>query len=391
MPRGDKPYRVYRGGRAKGDVPLEAPRRPRTPRQAAAKPSSEGVRRYAGPGPKTARKRPRWGRWVAVTLIALAVLFLAWGIASYVALAHADHAAQKRLGPEATAVLTKQDGLLMSSTTDVLVLGTDHSNAVGREANRHSDSMMLLRIGGGRTAYLSIPRDLRVSIPGHGPDKINAAMQLGGPALAIRTVRDFTDLPINHVVVVDFGGFRDLIDRVGGVDVTVPAAIVSNKFDCPYTAQRCTTWRGYRFAKGRQHMDGRRALVYSRIRENRLNAADTDITRGSRQQAVLGALKGKLLGIGTLGRLPFLGGDLLKPVATDMSAGDLMQLVWLTKVRGGSTLHCRLGGSSNGSMIIPDNEAKRHVLRQLAGAEPPLPPAVDAGLYAPGCSTKELS
>ena len=55
-----------------------------------------------------------------------------------------------------------------------------------------------------RIAYLSIPRDLRVDIPGHGADKINAAYQIGGAALAIRTVRDFTGIPVNHVALVDF-------------------------------------------------------------------------------------------------------------------------------------------------------------------------------------------
>ena len=72
-----------------------------------------------------------------------------------------------------------------------------------------------------------------MDIPGLGPDKINAAMQLGGPALAIKTIRTYTTLPVNHVVMLDFSGFKSLIDKVGGVRVNVPVPVYSDKFDCP--------------------------------------------------------------------------------------------------------------------------------------------------------------
>jgi LCP family protein required for cell wall assembly len=391
MPREDKPYRVYRGGRTQGTVPLASKKPPVAGRKrdsGGAPPRVDGAGRYRGPGP---RRRPqrRWGRRIGLGVLVLFVLCVVWAVASYVALTGGDSAAQKRLGAPAKAALDRDNGLILTRTTDILVLGTDHSAAVGRATDHHADSMLLIRIGGGRTVFLSIPRDLRVEIPGHGPDKANAAMQLGGPALAIKTVHAFTSLPVNHVVIVDFGGFRKLIDKVGGVSVDVPRPILSNSFDCPFTAQRCASWKGWRFAKGPQHMNGTRALVYARIRENRLNAADTDITRGSRQQQVLQAVKAKLLGVGTLMQLPFLGGDLLDPVATDLSASQLLQLVWLTKVRGGTTLHCRLGGTSYGSLIV-GSERNFAVINMVKGTDTPQPPNPDEGLYAPGCSTKTL-
>jgi anionic cell wall polymer biosynthesis LytR-Cps2A-Psr (LCP) family protein len=140
-------------------------------------------------------------------------------------------------------------------------------------------------------------------------------------------------------------------------------------------------------------MNGARALVYSRIRVNRLNAADSDLTRGSRQQAVLQALKGKLLGPGTLLDLPFMGGSLLDPVATDLSAGELVQLIWMLKARGGSTLHCRLGGTLYGSGQILPNEEDQAVINEVRDPKAaPTPPNVASyGLYAPGCSSKDLS
>ena len=123
--------------------------------------------------------------------------------------------------------------------------------------------------------------------PGLRASKINTAIQLGGPRLAVadrlgvhRHRRSTTSWSSN------FAEFKDLIDKIGGIDVTVGGPILS-KFDCPYgTAARCARWPGWRFAKGRQHLNGHRALIYSRVRKNLLNPAESDITRGERNQQV---------------------------------------------------------------------------------------------------------
>ena len=81
-------------------------------------------------------------------------------------------------------------------------------------------------------------------MPGNGTQKINAAFQIGGAALAIKTINQFTGLPVNHVIVVDFSDFKDLIDKLGGIDVNVPKPIRSNGFDCPFSAAKCQTWHG---------------------------------------------------------------------------------------------------------------------------------------------------
>ena len=89
-------------------------------------------------------------------------------------------------------------------------------------------------------------------------------------------------------MLIDFEDFKALIDAIGGIEINVPKPILSNKFDCPYDADaRCETWPGWRFGKGKQQMDGQRALIYSRIRQNRLDPSDNDITRAERQQAVV--------------------------------------------------------------------------------------------------------
>ena len=385
MARGDKPYRVYRGGRVKGRVPLATrpeERRRRDGRERA-KPG-----RVATPRP-TPRSRRSWARRIWLGLLALFVLLVVWLVASYLALGAAVQDANKRLGP---AALVPQDGLLLSHPTIVMLVGTDHSTRADRRGSRRSDSLLLVRTDPKRhrLAYLSIPRDLRVDVPGHGALKVNAAFQLGGPVLTSRTIRAFTGLPIHHMVVVDFANFERLIDAVGGIDVTVPAPIISNNFDCPYaTEQRCERWGGWHFSAGRQHMDGRRALIYSRIRENRLNPAENDLTRGGRQQAVLQAITGSLLSPVTLAKMPFIADDLMAPLATDFTAGQLFQLGWLRfRSSPGRTLHCRLGGEAStigGESFLIASEENRETLAMFTGRSAPQPPKPGSGPYGPGC------
>ena len=379
MATGQKPYRVYRGGRVKGKVPLERPR---------ARPDRDG---RAPRAPRARKPRRRWGwrRRLVVGFVVLLFLVIVWAVAGYLSFRSGVDKANKRLDANVAPVLANQEGMLLSHETTVLLLGRDYENNDRRVGLNHSDSIMILRTDPSRhrLVYLSIPRDLRVPIPDYGEAKINAAMQVGGPALVIRTIEDLTGsaLRINHVMIVDFGRFKELIDNIGGIDINVPAPILSNKFDCPYSRGRCARWSGWRFAKGPQHMDGRRALIYSRIRENRLDPSDTDIRRGERQQAVVRAAVSKLLGLSTFFKLPFNGKKLLEPLATDLSAWQFVQLGWVLKRAGqNDALHCRLGGESAGGDII-GNEDNRAVIAMVTGNSAPQPPRPGGGLFAPGC------
>jgi len=240
-----------------------------------------------------------------------------------------------------------------------------------------------------RLYYLSIPRDLQTEVPGHGQQKINAAMQFGGPQLAVRTIDALVGkaLPINHVVVVDFNQFEKLIDAVGGVTVNVPENILSNRFDCPYrTQQRCAQWKGWRFHKGPTHMTGHQALIFSRVRENQLDPSYSDFDRQHNQQLVQQATLAKLSSPTRFFSLPFNGSSLVKPIATDLSTWKLMQLAWV-KFRAGNTIHCRLGGTgytnSLGDVIIGSSENIR-VIDTVLGQSAPQPPA-RGNPYAPGC------
>ncbi len=380
----DKPYRVYRGGRVKGRVPTLPKQERRTPGRNG---RPEGP--YTGPGPVRPRRKRPWGRYALGVVILLFVLLVVWAATSYLAVRSGVETANGRLGPAARAALQDQDGLLISNETHVLLLGTDSAPTRARAGLRHSDSIMLLRSDPdhNRLAYLSIPRDLRVEVPGHGFDKVNVAYQIGGAALAIRTVRNM-GLPVNHVVVVDLARFKELIDAVGGVTVDVPRPIQS-KFECPLkTEQQCASWRGWRFPKGEQKLKGRKALVYARVRKNLLNPAESDVTRSARQQQVMQALTDEMTSFGTLVRMPWIGDEIAKPLATDLSAGQLLQLGWRRfRVGDDRTLHCRLGGSpSSFGYLIAEGEDLREVVRMFEGDSAPQPPP-PGNPFGAGCRT----
>lgn len=325
-----------------------------------------------------------------LTLLLVLVLGAAWLVASYLALRSGVAEANERIPPSVLAQLTEQDGLLTSTPTTILVLGTD-GGVAGRDGDRRSDSIMLLQTDPRtkRLAYLSIPRDLRVDIPGYGPAKVNAAFQAGGATLALRTVKALTGLEVNHVAFVDFADFARLVDAVGGIDVDVPRPILSNRFDCPYaTAARCRDWPGWRFARGAQHLDARRALVYSRIRENRLNPSETDLARARRQQQVVQATADELTSLGSALRMPFIGDDVVAPLSTDLTAGQLLQLGWVWfRADPRDALHCRLGGEPatiGGESLLLGSEDNVATVSMFTGTSAPLPPP--KGLpYAPGC------
>lgn len=163
----------------------------------------------------------------------------------------------------------------------ILLIGSDTIGKgeaeVGREVAR-SDTLILLRLdpNRGATAIMSIPRDLKVEIPGYGSDKINAAYALGGPELTLETVKDVTGLPINHVVNVDLAGFTEVVDKLGCVYVDVDRRYFNDSLEyIPIDLQA-----------GYQKLCGPQALSYARYRHE-----DTDLVRGARQQEFLGAFK----------------------------------------------------------------------------------------------------
>ena len=156
----------------------------------------------------------------------------------------------------------------------ILLIGSDHRQRGGNGSR--SDTVMLVRIQPkrNRIALLSIPRDLYVSIPGHGHDRINMAYHYGGERLLTRVVRDTLGVGIDHFVEVDFHGFKDIVQTLGGVWFPVDRRYYNKNVG---TAE--TNYANIDLRPGYQKLDGAEALAFARYRHD-----DSDFVRAARQQ-----------------------------------------------------------------------------------------------------------
>lgn len=257
--------------------------------------------------PKTARNR-RIIIAVAATLGIVAV-----AAAVYTGLTYSNVSEELAPPPaEEKAIEQELDAPVVESPKEepsyMLFLGNDRRPGQGWA---RSDTIMLARLdpNDGSVSMISIPRDTRVAIPGHGTQRIAHATALGGPALAIKTVKQLTGLPVNHYAQVDFRGFASIVDAVGGVKMTVDKATTSPE--------------GVYVPAGKQVLNGSRALAFVR---NRKGYARGDFQRMKNQQAFLFALARQASKPKNFTRLPKIIDSTSKNLQTDMSIGELMSL-----------------------------------------------------------------
>jgi polyisoprenyl-teichoic acid--peptidoglycan teichoic acid transferase len=268
-----------------------------------------------------------------------------------------------------------------SEPINILLLGTD--KRPGEEVTR-TDAMILVHINreADRISLLSIPRDLWVEIPGFGPARANAAYPIGerrlgdgyGGALAKETVGNLVGVPIHHFILVDFDGFKKVIDTIGGIDIDVPQTIVDPNY--PTEDYRTIS---VRFEQGVEHMDGDRALIYARTRH-----ADNDFGRNQRQQQVLMAIFERVRAQGMLSQITKIDdytGALRDYVRTDLSRSDMLRLANLASgFRQENVQRYAIGpdmivGLETPGTFAADPSALREVVAQMTGAagisEPP--------------------
>ncbi|WP_241004490.1 LCP family protein [Conexibacter sp. SYSU D00693] len=257
-------------------------------------------------------------------------------------------------------------GFPLTSPNTVLVIGSDQRSRSTAEPGAstsgpsRSDTLLLLRTGGGASARLSIPRDTVVDIPGHGRGKINAAYALGGTELTVRTVEGFLGTEVHHVVEVDFENFPKLIDAMGGIDYT--GGCVVSRINGGFKNGGYTL----RLKKGKNHLDGRAALALARTRKNECNPRESDLSRARRQQKLFSAMRSRIFSPGAFIRLPFIGWAAPKAVKSDMSGPTLLGLFGGT-VMGGSPPTRVL--RPTGAETLPDGGAGLDVSQEEVRSE----------------------
>ncbi|HKF81905.1 MAG TPA: LCP family protein [Solirubrobacterales bacterium] len=399
LPEYEPEYKIYRSrkglfSRLKGAdlsslrdrarLPSRKPRKDREPRRPGAPRAPFNVRRVL--------------KWVGLAA-------LAWILISLLAFGISAQLQSFKLSGEAAKTLHGNPFLLFEPQT-ILVLGTDarppgssdgntseecfEQQSKGEKPHKpcyegefRADTLMLIRAGGGAFRKLSIPRDSFAEIPGNAPTKINAAFAYGGAALQIKTIEQFLDIQIDHVAIVDFTGFEDLIDAVGGVKIDVPVKLCA---DISGGAGGGQGGVSLRLHKGENTLDGEKALAYSRIRHvsecpgpgksvYSLGGYD-DLDREHAQQEVINGIKDRLT---DPLRLPYnfihgpmIGWDAPKAFVSDMGFFTMPQLILAAGIGGSAPAEvlCSKGECGEGpesSIEVPESVRKKAADKFLNG------------------------
>ncbi len=267
-------------------------------------------------------------------------------------------------------------------TINILVLGSDRRPDDSEQFGR-SDTIMVVHLDpdAGFVSILSLPRDLRVRIPGYGLQKINAAFALGGDALAIKTVREVTGLDFDEYVNVDFEAFRRITSALGGIYVDI---------DHRYYAHD-PSYEPVDVLPGYQRLEGEQALQYVRFRHD-LNG---DFGRMARQQRFLRAVREQALGWNALVKLPQVAKLLAENTATTMSANDVFKLAyWGAKLRSASVKRVNLANARDANIggldyVLASETSIRVAVDDLLAA--PEPPAVTGSTAATASSSTTVS
>jgi LCP family protein required for cell wall assembly len=401
-PSGPPDYKVYRSRRSllsrlrsadlsrlreRAKLPGKRPGKNREPR---------GERRIRSPQTRVKRVL----KWVGIAV-------LGWILLSFLAFAVSAQLQSFKLSGEAKSAL-HGNPLLLPSAQTILVLGTDarppNTKEPGaapskkcfeqqergdaphdgcEEGQFRADTLMLIRAGGGTFRKLSIPRDSYAEIPDHETTKINAAFAFGGAALQIKTIEKFLNVQIDHVAIVDFTGFEDLINAVGGVEVDLPHKLCAEISGGSGGGQGGITLH---LKKGGNTLDGEKALAYSRIREpsecpgpgkSAYTLGYNDLDREKAQQSVINGIKDRLTdplrAPYNFIKGPIIGWDAPKAFVSDMGFLTMPQLILSAAIGGSSPADVLCSNPnacptrSDGSIEVPESVRRKAVHRLLNG------------------------
>ncbi|MCB0860074.1 MAG: LCP family protein [Solirubrobacterales bacterium] len=367
--RQDLPYEVHRSGSGGGG----------------GRSGSSGLKdRFGRGGRGGSRGGKRWLKWILITCFGWFCLsVLAFGVSAQIQSMKLSGDAKDALGGSPW---------ILTSPQNILIIGTDsrppdtlepgaaeeercyeqqaegqvpHDGCPGARA----DTLMVVRAGGGKFKKLGIPRDSYAAIPGQDTQKINAAYAFGGAALQIKTVENFLGITIDHVVILNFTGFEDFIDAIGGVKVDVPVRLCAD-----ISGGEANGGWSIDLKKGSNTLDGETALAYSRTRKpspcpgsepSAYTEGYDDLDRAAAQQLVMNGIKQRLTDPLRLPynfiKGPIIGWTAPKAFVSDMGFFTLPQLA-LSSVFASSSKPDVLVPSGNGpagSLEIPESERQR--------------------------------
>ena len=361
-------------------------------------PGTVSRRRFGGRVPRPGSRGKRVLKWVGIAAAG-------WIALSFLAFAVSAQLQAFKLSGEAKDALHGSPFLLTSAQT-ILVIGTDarppdtkepgaphkkkcfeqqsHGDAPhdGCEAGEfRADTLMLIRAGGGSFRKLSIPRDVYAEVPGQSPQKINGAYAFGGAKLQIEAVEGFLGIDVDHVAIIDFTGFEDLIDAVGGVKVDLPHKLCTDIAGGAGGGQGGFTLR---LGKGENTLDGQEALTYARTREpsecpgpgaSAYTLGYSDYDREKAQQQVINGIKDRLTDPLRLPynfiKGPIIGWDAPKAFVSDMGFFTMPQLVLAAAIGGSGPTDVLCTGALEGCERRARRQHRGPRVAAPEGGQPP--------------------
>jgi LCP family protein required for cell wall assembly len=366
--RQDLPYEVHRSGSGRGGDRYGSP--------GSSRPS------FGRKGGRSGRGGKRWLKWILLAMFGWLVLsFLAFGISAQIQSMKLSGDAKDALGGSPWILTNPQNILIIGTDSrppDTLEPGAAQEERCYEQqaegeaphdgcAGARADTLMVVRAGGGKFKKLSIPRDSYAAIPGQDSQKINGAYAFGGAALQIQTVEDFLGITIDHVVILNFTGFEDFIDAIGGVKVDVPEALCSE-----VSGGKEEGGVTIRLQKGENTLNGTDALAFARTRADKdptdncsLPEGYDDLDRAAAQQLVMNGIKERLTDPLRLPynfiKGPIIGWTAPKAFVSDMGFVTLPQLALSTVFAGSSKPDVLIpsGNGPGGSLEIPESERQR--------------------------------
>jgi LCP family protein required for cell wall assembly len=303
--------------------------------------------------------RRRWWLW-SLPGVLVAVILGVELVAGPVPISALGHAS----GPDAGKVDTSPsgwiqkmfggDGSITDGPLNVLVLGVD-TRPDDPEMGSRTDTIMLVQAvpKTGEVKLLSVPRDLLVKVEPGKKDRINAAYNYGGIDETVNALENYSGVPIDHYAIVDFKGFREIIDAMGGVKVDVGNGEFPEK---------------WHMGEGVQRLGGRKALFYARYR----GTAGGDLDRMEHQRELVAALRSKALRWNVVKKLPATVKTMNQNVQTDLGLDGAVALgqVLIRKGKHAQMTSEQLQGTpktlpDGAEVLVPDDEANQEILAKF--------------------------